>query len=209
MINSQTNSLSAQDIGQTTLPGFHNPVFDATAVFRTVLDAMSRPGAIIKIPLTCESPNKLNSSAASILLALADMDTTVWLSPETECSDVADYLRFHTGCTLKKNTSHCDFAVINGLEDSDLVMNLPIGSTEYPDRSATLIITVDHFNAEQKAVLSGPGIKTTSNLSPSPLNPKFWGWMKENRNTFPCGVDVIFASPTHICALPRSSEMDI
>ncbi|KKJ76742.1 hypothetical protein WH95_11450 [Kiloniella litopenaei] len=208
-MNPQTNSLSTQDIGQTTLPGFHNPVFDATAVFRAVLDAMSHPGTVIETPLTCESPNKLNSSAASILLAITDMDTAVWLSPETDCSDVADYLRFHTGCSLTKNTSNCDFAVIDGREYPDLVANLPIGTAEYPDRSATLIIAVDHFNAEQKAVLSGPGIKTTIDLSPSPLNSKFWGWMKESRHSFPCGVDIIFASPTHICALPRSSEMDI
>jgi len=208
-MNAQSNSLTTQNIGQTTLPGVHNPVFDATAVFRTVLEAMSHPGTVIETPLTCESPRKLNSSAASILLALTDMDTTVWLSPKTECSDVADYLRFHTGCSLTNNADHCDFAIINGQEDPDLVTSLPIGTAEYPDRSATLIITVDHFNAELKAVLSGPGIKTTSNLSPAPLNSKFWGWMKANRNTFPCGIDIIFASPTHICALPRSSEMDI
>ncbi|WP_085906889.1 phosphonate C-P lyase system protein PhnH [Kiloniella majae] len=205
----QTNSLSTQDIGQTTLPGFDNPVFDATAIFRTILDAMSHPGTVIETPIKCESPSKLNSSAASVLLALADMDTTIWLSPETECSNVADYLRFHTGCSLTKNSNHCDFAVLNGMEGPDQIANLPIGTAENPDRSATLIIAVDHFNAEQKAVLSGPGIKTTSELSPSPLNSKLWGWMKDNRNYFPCGIDVIFASPTHICALPRSSEMDI
>ena len=70
--NAQTSDL---------LPGFDHAAFDSNSVFRALLDAMSRPGRIYDLPVAVSAPDGLNKAATATLLAMADMDTTIWLSP--------------------------------------------------------------------------------------------------------------------------------
>ena len=63
-----------------SIPGFSNPIFDSTDVFRKVLSAMSRPGEIQNIKAPSAHPESLNPTSSAILLALADMETEVWLA---------------------------------------------------------------------------------------------------------------------------------
>ena len=71
------------------LRGFENAAFESNAVFRTILDAMAHPGRIYDLPLDLPAPAGLNKSATAFLLAMADMDTTIWLSPDC-ASDAAN-----------------------------------------------------------------------------------------------------------------------
>jgi len=56
-------------------PGFADPVLDAQACFRAILEAMSRPGRIQRIAAHITPPAPLCTAAGAALLSLADADT--------------------------------------------------------------------------------------------------------------------------------------
>ena len=63
------------------LPGFANPVGDAQATFRAVLDAMARPGKLDRVGSGLVAPAPLDSATAAVLLALIDNETPLWVDP--------------------------------------------------------------------------------------------------------------------------------
>ncbi len=128
-------------------PGFADPVRDAQATFRAVLDALAHPGRIIELPvaLAAPAPKPLRDAAAAVALTLCDMDTPVWL--DAGLVGCADYLRFHCGAPLVPDPGTAHFAFIG---DGLLLPSLDafaLGSDEYPDRSTTLIIEVADLQA--------------------------------------------------------------
>ncbi len=194
---------------QTTLSGLQHPVYDSTAVFRAVLEAMSRPGKILSLPVPCPSPQKLNPTITAILLTLADMDTPVWLSSEMDSSEVRDYLQFYTGCPIVETPEDCTFAIVNDQVDVALLSQLPLGSAENPDHSATIIMSVSDLIPNAGITLSGPGIEKTNRINPISVSQEFWNWFQKKQSHFPRGIDAIFASPSKLAAIPRTSELEL
>ena len=82
---------------RAVLPGFVDAVFDAQRTFRAVLTALSEPGRPIHLDIDLP-PLDLAPAAAASLLALADINTTVWLAPNL--FNMRAYLRFHTGAPI-------------------------------------------------------------------------------------------------------------
>jgi len=191
------------------LRGFENAAFDSNAVFRTLLDAMAHPGRIYDLPLDVPAPAGLNRSATAFLLAMADMDTTIWLSPDCASDAANAHMKFHCGSPISSNACTADFAVARLDGDLTFIKELPIGNAEYPDQSATLILMVEDISAKADMILQGPGIKDSQNLSVPGLPATFHAWRAENHHLFPCGVDVIFAADRKIAALPRTTRIEV
>lgn len=183
----------------TTLAGgFDNPAIGSAHAFRSVMEAMARPGTIHTITGTVP-PAPLSVAAGTVLLTLCDTDTPVYLAGNTDHEDVRAWLAFHTGAPLT-GPSHAVFAIGNW----DALMPLsgyPVGTPDYPDRSTTLIVESADLNA-QGATLRGPGIKSEATLS-LPETRAF----QSNRTLFPLGLDFIFTCGDRIAALPRSTEV--
>ncbi|MDW4499216.1 phosphonate C-P lyase system protein PhnH [Sulfitobacter sp. D35] len=183
---------------QTLSGGFDNPAIQSAQAFRSVMEAMARPGQIREIA-GAEPPAPLSIAAGSVLLTLCDADTPVHLAGSADNDDVRAWLAFHTGVPLA-GPSQATFAV----GDWDALMPLDayrIGTPEYPDRSATLIVDRAEISASG-ATLSGPGIKSQAALS-LPEVAAF----QSNRALFPLGLDFIFTSGTRLAALPRSTRV--
>jgi len=191
------------------LPGFEHAAFDSNAVFRVLLDAMSRPGRIYDLPINITAPDGLNTSATAALLAMADMDTAVWLSPACATNVATTHLKFHCGNPITPDVSQADFAVARSDEDLSFIAQLPVGTAEYPDQSSTLILMVDDITDSPEMHLRGPGIKDTHSLDIKGLPAAFHAWRAENHHLFPCGVDVIFATDTKIAALSRTTRIEV
>jgi alpha-D-ribose 1-methylphosphonate 5-triphosphate synthase subunit PhnH len=176
--------------------GFTDPAIQSAHAFRSVMEAMARPGTVQDIA-GAEPPAPLSQAAGSVLLTLCDTDTPVYLAGKADCEDVRAWLAFHTGAPLT-GPSHCIFAV-GGWDALAPISAYPIGTPEYPDRSATLVVEVPDLSTSG-ATLTGPGIKTSAALSLPELDA-----FQTNRTLFPLGLDFIFTSGAQLAALPRST----
>ncbi len=190
------------------LAGFQNAAAESNHVFRAVLDAMSRPGKIVGVS-DLAAPAGLNPAANAILLTLADMDTPIWLADEIATEQAINHIRFHTGAEVTSDPSRAHFAIASAETAITEIAKLSSGTPEAPHQSATLILLVEALNAAPAFQMTGPGIKTKETLGVTPLPDGFLDWAQANSCKFPCGVDVIFASPASLAALPRSSQIEV
>ncbi|EKV30928.1 PhnH protein [Caenispirillum salinarum AK4] len=186
-------------------PGFADPVLSGQAVYRAVLKGMSYPGRLQALPATVDAPPPLSPVAAGVLLALADLDAPVWLDPAgLATDDVAGWLRFHCGCPVVEDRATAAFAVLDATSAADLE-GFALGTPEYPERSATLIIQVPRLAEGEGHTLTGPGIKGSTRLRAEGLPEGFWRALADNRLLFPQGLDVILAAPEGLACLPRTT----
>lgn len=187
--------------------GFDDAVRESQRTFRLVLDAMAHAGRILRSDATLAPPPPLLSTSASIILALADFETAIWLDePTADCPAVADFLRFHTGARLVRACRDADFAIIAAPARMPPLASFAQGTPEYPDRSTTLIVQVEAL-AGVGWQFRGPGIQDSVHFSATPMPLDFPQQLLENRARFPRGVDLVFATSTEIAALPRSARI--
>lgn len=183
---------------QALTGGFADPARHAAHAFRSVMEAMARPGQLCEIA-GAAPPAPLSVAAGAVILTLCDTDTPVYLAGDVDCEAVRDWIAFHTGAPLA-SAAQCMFAVGTWQALSPL-SSYPLGTSQYPDRSATLIVEMEKLCADG-AMLSGPGIKTTNALS-LPETDAF----AANRKHFPRGLDFIFTSGSTLAALPRTTRV--
>jgi alpha-D-ribose 1-methylphosphonate 5-triphosphate synthase subunit PhnH len=186
-------------------PAFADPVLASQAVFRTVMQAVARPAAIMRIASEVAAPVPLSPAAAAIALTLLDYETPVWLDAAlAQTSDIADWISFHTGAPRTDDPQQAAFAFVAAPELAPGFDHFALGSDEYPDRSTTMVLQVKQLIAGEGISFAGPGIAKTQALRASPLPSDFQPRLIANRNLFPRGVDLILATDHEIAALPRS-----
>ena len=59
--------------------GFADKVLSAQSTFRSVMDAMARPGSVQRVAAAAGTPGAMMRGTAAIALTLFDHDTPVWL----------------------------------------------------------------------------------------------------------------------------------
>ncbi|MCA3350642.1 MAG: phosphonate C-P lyase system protein PhnH [Roseomonas sp.] len=180
-------------------PGFADPVLDAQASFRAILEAMSRPGRIQTIDGRITPPAPLCSAAGAALLSLADADTPLWLDAGDA---VAEWLRFHCGAPITPDIGAARFVVACAAAPS--LDSLDIGTDEDPQLGATLILQVAALVAGDGWRLTGPGIQHEHRLHVLGAPAGFVAAWARNQALFPRGVDVLLCAGDSIAALPRS-----
>jgi alpha-D-ribose 1-methylphosphonate 5-triphosphate synthase subunit PhnH len=186
-------------------PAFANPVLASQAVFRSVMDAMARPGKIFVTDGLAQAPPPLGLAAAAVALTLLDYETPVWLdSALAQAPDVAGWFRFHSGAPLTDDPQRAAFAFIADPQHMPEFGAFAQGSMEYPDRAATLVLQVARLSGDEGLCLSGPGIKGSRALFASPLPADFAARLRANRALFPRGIDIVLAADRSLAALPRS-----
>ncbi|MEG9528645.1 MAG: phosphonate C-P lyase system protein PhnH [Hyphomicrobiales bacterium] len=187
-------------------PGFADPVHDAQAAFRAVMDALSRPGRIRPLDAGLTPPAPLTPELAAVALALTDADTPVWLDAAlADAPEVAAYLRFHTGAPLTDDPARAAFALVREPARCPALGRFAPGTPAYPDTSTTLILALDAITSGAGLRLTGPGIAGSARMALTPLPAGFVGQLAENRADFPLGVDLILTAPGQIAGLPRST----
>src|ERR1043166_6266821 len=122
--------------------GFAEPVLAAQATFRTVMDAMARPGSVRGLA-GIAAPAPLSPSAATIALTLLDYETPFWLDARLAAApEVARFISFHTGAQLTADPAAAGFAFVAAPAAMPPFASFAQGSAEYPDRSTTLVLQV-------------------------------------------------------------------
>src|SRR6201995_1487855 len=93
--------------------GFADKVLSAQSTFRSVMDAMARPGSVQQVIASVGTPGPMMRGAAAIALTLFDHDTPIWLDAKmSETPEVAKWLKFHSGAPVVNDASICHFALI-------------------------------------------------------------------------------------------------
>ena len=183
----------------TLTPGFADPVLDAQATFRAVLEAMSRPGRIQRAGAGLRPPAPMMPAAAAVLLALADSGTTLWQDAGT---DAEAWLRFHCGAPFAATPAEAAFVLATGAPPA--IADLNAGTEEEPERGATLIVQVAALEEDAGWRLTGPGIEREHRLAVTGLPSDFVAAWARNRARCPRGVDVILCAGERLAALPRT-----
>jgi alpha-D-ribose 1-methylphosphonate 5-triphosphate synthase subunit PhnH len=178
--------------------GFADRPVEAAHAFRAALGAMARPGTVHRVA-GARPPAPLSPAAGALALTLADGDTPLWLAPSLDGEALRAWLRFHTGAPFAV-PGEARFAF--GRWEELPLDAFAIGTPEYPDRSATLLVEVDEIGREHR--LTGPGIEREAWLTvPDP------GWHRANRARFPLWLDVFLACGDRLAALPRTVRVGV
>jgi len=178
--------------------GFATPPIDAAHAFRAVMEAMARPGTIHKLT-GARPPAPLSVAAGAVILTLCDTDTPLHLTGDHDTAAVRSWIAFHSGAPLVRPAA-CQFAVGTWADHAPL-SGYPIGTAQYPDRSATLIVEVADLSASG-ARLPGPGIRDVGQLSLPDIAA-----FRANHARYPLGLDFLFTCGDRLAALPRSTEV--
>lgn len=186
-------------------PGFPDPVADTQTVFRSVLSALSEPAQMVDVDI--DLPDLAVSTAAlAALLALADADSTIWLSPSLQ-PDLEKYLRFHTGAKIVDIPTIATFALVGDISELPPLNAFNMGTALSPETSTTLILEVADFESGVAAVLDGPGFEFPRSLAPAGFSERHWGEVVANTQRFPAGIDIVFCSRNALIGLPRSTQV--
>jgi alpha-D-ribose 1-methylphosphonate 5-triphosphate synthase subunit PhnH len=188
--------------------GFADKVLSAQTTFRSVMDAMARPGSVYCITAAAGTPPGMMRGTAAIALTLFDHDTPLWLDPRmSEASEVAKWLKFHTSAPVVTDPSICSFALIGNAEELPALDRFSFGSNEYPDRSTTLILQVESLREGLAFELRGPGIDGTAVLQARIEPLDLFARLAINATLFPRGVDVVLVADDAIVAIPRTTRL--
>ena len=187
------------DTGTALGGGFTVAAHQSAHAFRAAMQAMARPGLILDIT-GAVPPAPLSIAAGTLILTLCDPGTPVFLAGDHDCATLRDWVTFHTGAPLT-GAAACSFAI--GSWQALLPLSaFPIGTPEYPDRSATLIVEMPQLSAIGPE-LRGPGIKDSASLSLPDVAA-----FQANARAFPLGLDFYFTAGARLAALPRTTRVD-
>lgn len=190
--------------------GFADKVVSAQSTFRSVMDAMARPGSIQRTEATVGRPGPMMRGTAALALTLFDNDTPVWLDAQMSATfDVARWIGFHCGAPIVAESSACAFAVIGdpaGLPDFS---RFSLGNDQYPDRSTTLILQVESLTQGPSIEMRGPGIEDAALLRAITGVPDFLDRLTVNRALFPRGVDLVLVADDALVAIPRTTRLAV
>ena len=186
------------------LGGFATAPVQSAHAFRAALDALSRPGTICPVA-GAAPPAPLSVAAGVLILTLCDGTTPLHLAGAHDCPQVRAWITFHTGAPLVA-AEQASFAA-GSWDALQPVARFAIGTPDYPDRSATLIIEMPSLHptdlAPAGARLTGPGIETEARL-PLPETAAF----QANRAQFPMGFDCFLTAGCDVAGLPRSTRVE-
>jgi alpha-D-ribose 1-methylphosphonate 5-triphosphate synthase subunit PhnH len=187
--------------------GFADKVLSAQSTFRSVMDAMARPGSVQRIVPVTAAPAPVMRGTAAIALTLFDHDTPIWLDAAmSETADVAKWLKFHTSTPVVQDCSICSFALIGDPAALPPLDKFSFGSNEYPDRSTTLILQVDSLTDGLPVELQGPGIDGTAVARIAMPGLDLFERLAINETLFPRGIDAVLVSDDSIMAIPRTTQ---
>jgi alpha-D-ribose 1-methylphosphonate 5-triphosphate synthase subunit PhnH len=188
--------------------GFADKVLSAQTTFRSVMDAMARPGTVRRVVAGVGAPSSLMRGTAAMALTLFDHDTPIWLDRGMAAtSDLAKWLKFHSSAPVIADSSVCSFALVSHGNELPAFDRFSLGSNEYPDRSTTLILQVESLTEGRVYELCGPGIDGTAILQAVIEPDDLFERLAINATLFPRGLDVVLVHDDTVVAIPRTTRL--
>ncbi|WP_088280037.1 phosphonate C-P lyase system protein PhnH [Ideonella sp. A 288] len=215
-------------------PGMTDPVAGTQGAFRTLLDAMARPGRVRALPDAAtaglqaaadDRRDRPGPGLAALLLTLLDAETQVQLLGTLDSPGTRAWLRFHTGVRAATVGGTAAFTVVRADDLSPAAWQaIDLGTDEAPQRGGTLIVEVPHLQALSAApvraaaadgcaatvlTLRGPGIADAHHLAVGGLPDAFWAHRQQLRPLYPRGFELVLVRGHHLAAIPRTTRLTI
>lgn len=188
--------------------GFADPVLQAQGSFRAIMDALANPGTPRQLVTPPSIRSSISPELASIMLTLADHDTSIWLDDILGAdAGVLDFINFHTGAGVVREPGRAVFAFASSAAQLPRLDQFNLGTQEYPDRSTTIVLAVASLTGGETLITRGPGIKGHGHISPIGLPGDFRGQWSANRELFPRGIDLLLVADGEVMGLPRSTRI--
>jgi len=192
-------------------------VFDSQASFRALLDAMSRPGILFQVPRLSyrARPPGFCPPALSILKTLCDHKVSFSLGGAIETAEWVQYLEVNTASPFQA-VDKADYVLFDGsVFDGDFA-RLRKGTPEFPERSATAVLSVRHLSEDSmdgaacSMVMTGPGVKTRASVAAAGLDPRYVMERGKANRLYPLGIDLILVDGEgRVAGIPRTSTVEI
>jgi alpha-D-ribose 1-methylphosphonate 5-triphosphate synthase subunit PhnH len=180
-----------------------DPVHVAQRTFRALLSALAHPGRVVPIDEFSDAPPELGGALAAAAFALFDRDVAVWIAPRTAPAVRAWCAQ--TGCRFVASPVEADFAVLLDVGDALPLERWNSGTSEDPERSASLLLGVDALSGGMRVELAGPGIENGIPIDPRGPTPRFWREWAANTARYPLGIDCFFFDARNVMGLPRTA----
>ncbi|WP_167359288.1 MULTISPECIES: phosphonate C-P lyase system protein PhnH [Burkholderia] len=193
-------------------PGFADPVQATQRVFRTLLDAMARPGTPGRIePVGAGGSDaaptmRVAPSAFASLLTLCDGSTPVFLG--TPDAALASALRFHTGAPIADDPRAACFAYIDDASALPSLRRFASGEPQAPEHAVTLFLRVASLTDGEPRTLRGPGIRDARTIAPAGVPHAFWRERAHFVPRFPRGIDCYLVCGDTLIGLPRTTIVE-
>lgn len=179
-------------------------------IYRKLLDSASFPGKLNNIDnINIENNTKLSNGAIGIAITLLDQEVTFYVENHTQ-EDIKNIRALTMSNQVDYKKSDYLFLDINSEID---ILQVRIGSFEYPDESATIIhqvndLSIDYQTKYIKLDLSGPGIKSKNSLYIDGVKKEFLERLSTINKDYPIGVDLILVDKKgELVFIPRSSKL--
>lgn len=169
----------------------------AQQTFRALLAALSFPGRPQRLPAAG------NAAFAQIGNALLDLETS-WYCPDAR---LATTLAFSGARQAPPALARYQF--YPALYEADLagIAQAPMGSYNYPDESATLVLGCV-IGDGRLLELRGPGIKGRLDIRVAGLPDGLWELRARSRR-YPLGWDLVLVDADAVIGLPRSTIVEV
>lgn len=189
------------------LPEFRAAQMSSREVFRSVLDAWSRPGRV------CELPSRPDGVHPVLLpvMALADIRSKVsFVGFGDEITRLASRV---TGAA-SVGSADADFVVVAaGSLSPATVASARAGSAERPEDGATLFVAVDELrsaSAGSGIVVTGPGSSAGTWFQAEGVDVDALVELDRRNGAYPAGIDLTLVDGRgRLVGVPRSNQIRI
>lgn len=183
------------------------------AFFRTLLDAMSRPGKNRRVDI--EDPQQPHALLMRMADCLLDHEITFDVISDHHL-ELTQSLQRRTGAR-HTHLTQADFIFIDGKTSLGRTRQAKRGTLAYPDLGATLVYQLPPVTADPLAtrpmetvLLSGPGIPNSISPPADGLDISEFKHLKEINADYPLGVDtIILCGNSQVMAIPRSTQIEV
>ena len=165
-------------------------------VFRTLLNAMARPGTVVRLDTDGANP------LVAIAEALVDHEVTFAVVPERQ--DLADAILRQTGSHVG-NLDASEYVFCEDASLEHVLREAADGTWEYPDAGATVVCLVQAISEQPSAgdsiAVSGPGIQGTATVYAEGFRQNARQAFAERNAMRPLGLDLVLvtADGTIVC----------
>jgi alpha-D-ribose 1-methylphosphonate 5-triphosphate synthase subunit PhnH len=193
-------------------------VFDSQTTFRALLEAMSRPGRVAQAPVLryAGAPVGMTPHVMTVLKSLCDHRVVFSVAGSELRREWEGYLAMNCASPFS-SPDKADYVLFDGMEYDDAFGALRIGSLEFPEASATAILSVSRLATEagqtERACqlrFSGPGVKGIACIHVTGLHRRYPEERCRATGQFPLGIDLLLVdAEARIVGVPRTTHLEM